>query len=292
LEYSISEVSQLTGIKDFTLRIWEKRYNMMPPARTKNNKRVYRESDVQMLRRFAALIKRGYKISEIVSMSAEEISMKIGTVFVPKTSNQIIKRLMKLAETFDTAEFDKELKHDILDSGLEHAIISIIVPMMETMEAKCIQDPDYLPVKQFAYDIIRRRIIVAADIDEKEDGEGFVIFSPLDDNGELSLLIVDYILKKYGKSPIYCGHKIRTAQVMAAIEKSGCRKALLVGRLYETTEDISDFVDSMRDIADTETIVLDRNYCATQKGCDPSARENNTTIINDIKGLTEYLKGR
>ncbi|MCQ2251125.1 MAG: MerR family transcriptional regulator [Bacteroidales bacterium] len=289
LEYSISEVSQLTGIKDFTLRVWEKRYKLMPPARTKNNKRVYREADVEMLRRFAALIKRGYKISEIVSMSAEEISIKIGTVFVPKTSNQIIKRLMKLSETFDTAEFDKELKHDILDQGLEHAIINIIVPMMETMEAKYIQDPDYLPVKQFAYDIIRRRIIVASDVDEMEDSEGYVIFSPLDDNGELSLLIVDYILKKYGRQPVYCGHKVRIPQVKAAIEKSGCRKVVLVGRLYETTESIADFVDDIRKISGIDVIVLDRNYCDVQMK-KASANNTQTTIINDIQALTEYLK--
>ena len=113
MEYSISEVSQLTGIKDFTLRIWEKRYKLALSARRKNNQRVYRESDVQLLMRFAALTSRGYKISEVSAMSADEISQKIGTVFVPKTSNQIIKRLMKLSETFDTAEFDKELKHDI-----------------------------------------------------------------------------------------------------------------------------------------------------------------------------------
>ncbi len=284
LEYSISEVSQLTGIKDFTLRIWEKRYKIALSARSKNNKRVYRESDVQLLRRFAALIRRGYKISEIVAMSAEEISLKIGTVFVPKTTNQIIKRLMKLAETFSAKEFDKELKHDILDSGLEHAVISIIIPMMEMMEAKYIQDSNYLAIKQFSYDIIRRRLIVAADVDEKEDGEEFIIFSPLEDHCELQLLIVDYILKKYGKTPIYCGNKVKITQLREAMAKSKCRNVILVGRLYENTEDISDYVDSMMEIDGINAIVLDHNY-SEQQDISPSA-----TKIKNIQGLTEYLK--
>lgn len=285
LEYSISEVSQLTGIKDFTLRIWEKRYKLALSARAKNNQRVYRESDVQLLRRFAALIRRGYKISEIVAMSADEISMKIGTVFVPKTTNQIIKRLMKLAETFSAKEFDKELKHGIVDSGLEYAIVNIIIPMMEMMEAKHIQDPNYLAIKQFSYDIIRRRVIVAADVDEKEDGEEFLIFSPLEDHCELQLLIVDFILKKYGKTPIYCGSKVKIAQLKEAIAKSSCRNVILVGRLYETTEDISDYANSMMEIKGINPIVLDHNYSLLKENGNAA-----TTKIKDIQGLTEYLK--
>lgn len=286
LEYSISEVSQLTGIKDFTLRIWEKRYQLDLAARTKNNKRVYRESDVQLLRRFAALIRRGYKISEIAAMSPDEISLKIGTVFVPKTTNQIIKRLMKLAETFSAKEFDKELKHDILDSGLEHAITNIIIPMMETMEAKYIQDTNYLAIKQFSYDIIRRRLIVAADVDEKDDGKEFIIFTPLEDHCELQLLIVDFILKKYGKTPIYCGNKVKIPQLKEAVRKSQCRNVILVGRLYETTEDISDYARALMEIEGINSIILDHNYC------DSTSEEESTIKLKNIQALTEYLKKR
>lgn len=286
LEYSISEVSQLTGIKDFTLRIWEKRYKLALSARRKNNQRVYRESDVQLLMRFAALTSRGYKISELVAMSPEEISLKIGTVFVPKTSNQIIKRLMKLAENFNSKEFDIELQHDILDAGLEHAIISIIVPMMEMMEAKCIQDSNYLAIKQFAYNVLHRRLIVASDVQENENGEKIVIFSPLEDHGELSLLIVDYILKKYGKSPIYCGDKMKVSQIRSAMLSSDCKKVVMVGRLFETTEDISDHARQLQEISGIEAVVLDHNlFDAGGEGLSDLKK------IKDIQGFTEYLKG-
>lgn len=285
LEYSINEVSQLTGIKPFTLRIWEKRYaNMILSERTRKNTRKYKEADLHLLMRISALIKRGFRISEISSMSQDEISQKIGSVFVPKMSGLKINRLMKLAQNFDELSFDKELKHEIIDSGLESAISSIIIPMMATMEAKYIQDSNYLAVKQFAYDIIRRRLIVAADIEEKDDGEKVMIFSPLEDCSELSLLITDYIIKKFKKYPIYCGDKVKVCQIKAALEKSDCRKVILVGRYHESTEDISQYLQAFSQIDGVEKVVIDFN------APDFADRYNNVLFIKDLDELKSYIQ--
>lgn len=285
LEYSINEVSQLTGIKPFTLRVWEKRYaNMILSERTRKNTRKYKETDLHLLMRVSALIKRGFRISEISEMTQEEISQKIGSVFVPKMSDLKINRLMKLAQSFDEVSFDKELKHEIIDSGLESAIAKVIIPMMTAMEAKYIQDSSYLAVRQFAYDIIRRRLIVAADIEEKEDGEKVLIFSPLEDCSELSLLITDYIIKKYKKYPIYCGHKVKVSQARAAVEKSGCRKVILVGRYHESTEDVSQYLASFAQIDGVEKVVLDFN------ARDFADKYSNVVFINGVDELRSYIQ--
>ena len=100
MEYSIKEVSQLTGIKDFTIRMWEKRYKMPLPERGDNKVRKYKENELHNFMRISALIKRGFRISEIMGMSQDEVSEKIGMVFVPKRLDLKIDRLMKLAQTF------------------------------------------------------------------------------------------------------------------------------------------------------------------------------------------------
>ena len=259
MEYSIKEVSQLTGIKDFTIRMWEKRYKMSLPERGDNKARKYKENDLHNLLRIAALIKRGFRISEIMGMSPDEVSEKIGMVFVPKRLDLKINRLMKLAQTFSDTEFDKELKHEIIDSGLEAAIANVIIPMMEAMEAKYIQNADYLAVKQFAYDTIRRRLIVAADVEEQEQGEKVLVFSPMQDCSELSLLITDYMIKKYKKTPIYCGDNVKIAQAKAAFQKSDCGSIFMVGHFYDSTEDLAPLLDSFSKIECDTKIVLDRN---------------------------------
>ncbi|HNC32228.1 MAG TPA: MerR family transcriptional regulator, partial [Cyclobacteriaceae bacterium] len=39
--YSIKELEKLSGIKAHTIRIWEKRHNLIHPARTSTNIRFY-----------------------------------------------------------------------------------------------------------------------------------------------------------------------------------------------------------------------------------------------------------
>ena len=46
-QYSIKELEQLSGIKAHTIRIWEKRYNLIEPQRTANNIRFYSDEDLK-----------------------------------------------------------------------------------------------------------------------------------------------------------------------------------------------------------------------------------------------------
>src|SRR5690606_16512046 len=40
-QFTIQDLENLSGIKAHTIRIWEKRYNLLTPARTANNVRTY-----------------------------------------------------------------------------------------------------------------------------------------------------------------------------------------------------------------------------------------------------------
>ena len=40
-QYSIKELEKLSGIKAHTIRIWEKRYQLIAPGRTDTNIRLY-----------------------------------------------------------------------------------------------------------------------------------------------------------------------------------------------------------------------------------------------------------
>ena len=44
--YHISELEQLSGIKAPTIRVWERRYNLIQPGRTDTNIRMYDDRQV------------------------------------------------------------------------------------------------------------------------------------------------------------------------------------------------------------------------------------------------------
>ena len=52
--YSIADLEKLSGIKSHTIRIWEKRYNLLSPKRTLTNIRYY--DDVNSAKLLSACI--------------------------------------------------------------------------------------------------------------------------------------------------------------------------------------------------------------------------------------------
>ncbi|MFW5645114.1 MAG: MerR family transcriptional regulator [Bacteroidota bacterium] len=53
--YSIKDLEKLSGIKAHTLRIWEKRYNLVEPKRTETNIRYYDDDDLKRIMNIALL---------------------------------------------------------------------------------------------------------------------------------------------------------------------------------------------------------------------------------------------
>ena len=47
--FSIKDLENLTGIKAHTIRIWEKRYNVLEPMRTETNIRLYNLASLQKI---------------------------------------------------------------------------------------------------------------------------------------------------------------------------------------------------------------------------------------------------
>jgi len=72
--YSIKDLEKLCGIKAHTIRIWEQRYGLIKPKRTKTNIRYYMDADLKLLLNVALLNKHGTKISKIAGMSEIEIT--------------------------------------------------------------------------------------------------------------------------------------------------------------------------------------------------------------------------
>ena len=56
IPYSIADLENLTGIKAHTIRIWEKRYNVIEPSRTATNIRFYSNDDMRKLINISALM--------------------------------------------------------------------------------------------------------------------------------------------------------------------------------------------------------------------------------------------
>ena len=64
--FGIGAVSQMTGIDEHTLRIWERRYGFPRPERSSGGTRQYTNADVYRLRLIRQALARGHRPREVV----------------------------------------------------------------------------------------------------------------------------------------------------------------------------------------------------------------------------------
>ena len=56
LYYSISEVSEITGLKQYVLRYWETEFAQLKPGKNRAGNRIYRSHDVEMILEIKSLL--------------------------------------------------------------------------------------------------------------------------------------------------------------------------------------------------------------------------------------------
>ena len=63
--YSISEVSELTGVNAVTLRAWQRRYGLLVPQRTPKGHRLYTDNDIAKIHDILAWLDKGVSIGKV-----------------------------------------------------------------------------------------------------------------------------------------------------------------------------------------------------------------------------------
>lgn len=78
--YRIGAVSRLTGISADTLRIWERRYQVVSPERSEKGGRLYSHDDVTRLTMIKALVDQGHAISTVAGLQTAELKLRLAEV--------------------------------------------------------------------------------------------------------------------------------------------------------------------------------------------------------------------
>jgi DNA-binding transcriptional MerR regulator len=77
--YRIGAVARLTGISPDTLRIWERRYDIVEPQRTPKGGRLYSQKDVTRLTMIKTLVDQGYAISTVANLPVDELNRRLNS---------------------------------------------------------------------------------------------------------------------------------------------------------------------------------------------------------------------
>ena len=121
--FSIKNLENLSGIKAHTLRIWEKRYNLLQPERTDTNIRRYSLESLKHLLNVTLLYNHGFKISKIASLNEDEIPELIRSIALKSNSEQVAINAFKLAMiNFDYELFDRNYNEILQHNDFQYLL--------------------------------------------------------------------------------------------------------------------------------------------------------------------------
>ena len=75
--YEISVVARMTGLSSHVLRVWERRYSVVEPKRSDNQRRQYCQTDVDRLILLKRLVDNGHAIGSIARLGMDQLEDRI-----------------------------------------------------------------------------------------------------------------------------------------------------------------------------------------------------------------------
>ena len=209
--YSIKDLEVLSGIKMHTIRIWEKRYNLLTPNRTDTNIRWYSDDDLKRLLNISMLTKNGYKISKIAEWEENAIREKILNITEGKNSDtDYIERFMLLIVQMDTIGFEKLLNEVLRQHDIEEAYFNIFFNLFERIGTYWQVGSIFPAQEHFVSNLFRQKIIAAIDgiSAPRQRNATMLFFTHEEELHEMALLFYSYMAKKSGFDIFYLGQAV------------------------------------------------------------------------------------
>jgi DNA-binding transcriptional MerR regulator len=211
--FSIKDLENFSGIKAHTIRVWEKRYDLLKPDRSDGNQRVYSLHQLQKLLNVKLLYENGFKISKIAKLQEEEIPGRVLEILgAIGTWTHVIDEFKLAMIKFDQAIFDKSYAILIAELSFRRIFIDIFMPLLEQIGTLWQANSINPAHEHFISSLIHQKLVAQIErnvhIDSPSEDPVYVLYLPYGEIHDLGLLYLHYEIMLRGSKSIYLGQSV------------------------------------------------------------------------------------
>ena len=211
--FSIKDLENLSGIKAHTIRIWEKRYDILQPMRTDTNIRLYDLASLQKLLNITLLHDYGYKISKIATYPQDKIPSLVREIISSKTAKSHAISAFKMAMmNFDQELFFNTYNWLIADKSFKEVFHEVFIPLMNELGLLWQSDTITPAHEHFISYLIKQKLLVNTEklqvLKQTKLDKVFVLSIPMNEIHELGLMYLHYEILLHGYKAIYLGESM------------------------------------------------------------------------------------
>ncbi|WP_298550666.1 MerR family transcriptional regulator [uncultured Algibacter sp.] len=294
VNFSIKDLENLTGIKAHTIRIWEKRYNLLSPNRSDTNIRNYSLGSFQKLLNISYLNNNGLKISKIANLKEEEIPIKVREIASrAKVEDHAINALKMAMINFNQVLFYSTYNNLLENKTFSEIFYSVFLPLLNEIGLLW-QTNTITPAHEHFLSVhIKQKILLNTEriqlLEPKPKSKTFVLFLPENEIHDIGLLFINYQLRSKGYHTIFLGESVPMSSLTDLLEFFDQIAFVSYFTVYPSENDIPEYINSFNELLlnknNTELLLLGKKF----KDMELNDFPKSVSIFNSIENLVKDL---
>lgn len=292
--FTIKDLENLSGIKAHTIRIWEKRYNILEPMRTESNIRYYDTHSLQKLLNISTLNSFGYKISTIAKLPPERVPILVREVLSNKTLANHVINSFKLA----MINFDQQLFFSTYNSLLAHKSFRDIfyesfLPLLDEI-GYLWQTETITPAHEhFISALIKQKLASNTEKLQLEPptrtDRTYVLYLPENEIHEIGLMFLNYELMLNGCKTVYIGESVPLDAVKDTMQYFDNITFVSYFTVAPSIREVNGYIEILKkevlSSSDTKLYLFGKNA----QDINPALIDDNIMIFKDIRNFAAIL---
>lgn len=211
--FSIKDLENLSGIKAHTIRIWEKRYNLLQPNRSDTNIRNYSIESLQKLLNVSFLNGNGYKISKIADLKPEEIPVLVREIASKGAQRYHAINAFKMAMlNFDQTLFYTTYNNLLQENTFKEIFYEVFLPLLDEIGILWQTDTINPAHEHFISTLIKQKVLINIEkvqtLEPARTDKTYVLFLPMNEIHDIGLLFINYEIVCAGYQSIFLGQSV------------------------------------------------------------------------------------
>ncbi len=294
VNFSIKDLENLTGIKAHTIRIWEKRYNLLTPNRSDTNIRNYSLTSFQKLLNISYLNNNGLKISKIANLDEDQIPIKVREIASrAKVEDHAINALKMAMVNFDQVLFYSTYNNLLENKTFSEIFYSVFLPLLNEIGLLW-QTNTITPAHEHFLSVhIKQKILLNTErlqlLEPKPVSKTFVLFLPENEIHDIGLLFINYQLRSKGYHTIFLGESVPMESLSDLLEFFNEITFISYFTVYPETKDVPNYINNFNDLLlqkdNTKLMLLGKRFTDFELENTPEK----VSIYNSIENLVKDL---
>jgi DNA-binding transcriptional MerR regulator len=280
----IGELSRRSGVSPELLRAWERRYQLLRPARSQGGLRLYSLEDLERVRLMQQHLARGLAAAEAAALASEQPAASGAETLFASAKAELARAL---------AAFDEPRGHAVLDSLLatttiDTVLATVVMPYLHELGERWERGDASIAQEHFASAVLRGRLLGLARGWGRGLGPLIVLACAPGEQHDLGLIAFGLALRGRGWRVVYLGADTPLTSVADAAHASD---AVFVVVSAVTPKRFREHRDELRALAREQRLCLG-GAGAVEASLDLDAEILGGDPVEEAERLTALLETR